>query len=79
MAAACATPLCADAWFDITTSHPTGYAISIGSALLVELPLAVVVARASLIVLGRLHLAEERPSRDDRHRPLPGLDQPAGQ
>lgn len=79
VAAACATLLCADAWFDITTSHPRGYAISIGSALLVELPLAVVVARASLIVLGRLHLFDDRRSRDDGDRPLPGLDQPAGQ
>ncbi|MDL5158504.1 hypothetical protein [Actinomycetospora termitidis] len=56
VAAACATLLVCDAWFDITTSHPTDYLLSVGSAVLVELPLAVVLARASLLVLRHFHL-----------------------
>ena len=32
--------LCGDAWFDVTTSHPGGLAVSIASAVVVELPLA---------------------------------------
>lgn len=54
-----ATLLCCDAWFDVTTATGTGTVVSVGSAVLVELPLAVLLFR----VARRLFAGDVRRSR----------------
>src|SRR4051794_40568874 len=50
LAAAAATMLVADAWFDVTTSRPADVPMAVVSAVVLELPLAVVCAWIALHV-----------------------------
>jgi ABC-type proline/glycine betaine transport system permease subunit len=64
VAASTATLLVVDAWFDVTTSRPADVSAAILSAVLVELPLAVVcgwiAAHVDRVVERRLHQLARR-------------------
>ncbi|WP_199512625.1 hypothetical protein [Nucisporomicrobium flavum] len=77
LAAATATVLVVDAWFDVTTSRPADVPSAVASAVLLELPLAVVcgwialhvdqvVERRLRILARRAARAPGRASRTDR-------------
>ncbi|WP_433296300.1 hypothetical protein ACQP2F_38055 [Actinoplanes sp. CA-030573] len=72
LAAATATMLVVDAWFDVTTSPPDDVPAAVLSALLLELPLAVVCGWIALhvdqVIESRLRRLARRAARAERDR-----------
>ncbi|MEV8508224.1 hypothetical protein AB0368_25875 [Actinoplanes sp. NPDC051475] len=77
LAAATATMLVLDAWFDVTTSRRIDVPTAVLSALLVELPLAIVCGWIALhveqVVERRLRQLARRAARAPRAHRRPGL------
>ena len=59
-AATAAALLLCDAWFDITTAHPGGLLLSIGTAVVLELPLAALLFWVARTVIRRPQVVVSR-------------------